>query len=147
MTAALSRGRARQIQYDVIENVVTLTGNARLTHEQGEFTGNELVYDLDTESLAGRGSSENQARVILEGDSLGRDVSDDEPQPAPEAEADSASEGEADSASRSEVEANGNGEAAAQTEVDVTDAEPETDVPETDADDDEEQPVDPPAVR
>lgn len=69
---SIVEGRAGRIQYDVIENMVTLTGDARLSHEKGEFTGDELVYDLDTESLAGRGTNGNQARVVLEGDSVRR---------------------------------------------------------------------------
>ena len=96
-------GQAKRIQFDVIENVVTLIGDARLRHEQGEFTGDELVYDLDTESLAGRGSDGNQARVVLEGDSMRRrasgensgdngsardDSGNDEPSPEPDPEPD-----------------------------------------------------------
>lgn len=67
---SIVEGTAERIEFQVIENVITLTGNARLRHEQGEFTGNQLIYDLDTESLSGRGSDGNQARVILEGDSM-----------------------------------------------------------------------------
>jgi len=74
---SIVEGKADQIEFQVIENVVTLSGNARIRHEQGEFTGNQLVYDLDTESLSGRGSDGNQARVILEGDSMRNRTSDD----------------------------------------------------------------------
>ncbi|MGB0515133.1 MAG: LptA/OstA family protein, partial [Wenzhouxiangellaceae bacterium] len=79
--------------FDVATNVVTLTGNARLRHEQGEFTGDELVYDLDTERLAGRGSAGQRARVVLEGDSMRRARGDGaSPDPAAEAGADESSE-------------------------------------------------------
>lgn len=84
---SIVEGRADQIEFEVIENVVTLTGNARLRHEQGEFTGNQLVYDLDTESLSGRGTDGNQARVVLEGDSMRNRSSDDDPPPEPEVDA------------------------------------------------------------
>src|SRR6056297_1460309 len=84
---SIVEGRADQIEFEVIENVVTLTGNARLRHEQGEFTGNQLVYDLDTESLSGRGTDGNQARVVLEGDSMrNRGSGEDEAAIEPEAE-------------------------------------------------------------
>lgn len=72
---SLVEGRANQIDYKVIDNVVTLTGDALLQHEGGEFTGNELIYDLDTESLAGRSSDGNQVRVVIEGDTMRRQTS------------------------------------------------------------------------
>lgn len=116
---SIVEGQAERIQFNVIENVVTLTGNARLRHEQGEFTGNQLIYDLDTESLAGSGSDGNQARVVLEGDSMRRRASE---------------ENSGDDGSASEV-----------PEDDDPPADPE---PETEGDpDDEEPPVDPPAGR
>src|SRR6056297_2439346 len=84
---SIVEGKADQIEFQVIENVVTLSGNARIRHEQGEFTGNQLVYDLDTESLSGRGSDGNQARVVLEGDSMrNRGSGEDEAAIEPEAE-------------------------------------------------------------
>src|SRR6056297_502139 len=82
---SIVEGRAERIEFEVVENVVTLTGNARLRHEQGEFTGDQLVYDLDTESLSGRGTDGNQARVVLEGDSMrNRSSGDNEASTAPE---------------------------------------------------------------
>jgi len=82
---SIVEGRAERIEFEVVENVVTLTGNARLRHEQGEFTGDQLVYDLDTESLSGRGTDGNQARVVLEGDSMrNRTSGEDEAPTAPE---------------------------------------------------------------
>jgi lipopolysaccharide export system protein LptA len=63
-------GEAANIRFDVVENVVTLTGSARLQHEQGRYTGDELVYDLDTESLAGRGTEGNRVRVVIEPEAL-----------------------------------------------------------------------------
>jgi len=67
-------GQAQRIHFDVLENVVTLTGQARIRHEQGEFTGEELTYDLDTENLVGRGSEGNRARVIIESETLQREA-------------------------------------------------------------------------
>ena len=77
---SIVEGQAEHIQFEVIENVITLIGDARLQHEQGQFTGDQLVYDLDTESLAGRGSDGNQARVILEGETIRRESTDATPQ-------------------------------------------------------------------
>src|SRR6056297_2498963 len=82
---SIVEGRAERIEFEVVENVVKLTGNARLRHEQGEFTGDQLVYDLDTESLSGRGTDGNQARVVLEGDSMrNRTSGENEASTAPE---------------------------------------------------------------
>ncbi|MEX0915138.1 MAG: lipopolysaccharide transport periplasmic protein LptA [Wenzhouxiangellaceae bacterium] len=91
---SIVNGRANRIEYDVIENVVTLTGDAHLEHEGGQFTGNQLIYDLDTESLAGRSSEGNQVRVVIEGDTMRRQTSgDDDPpevaEPEPESEPES----------------------------------------------------------
>jgi len=59
-------GEARTIFFDVVTNIVTLTGSAVIRHEQGEFTGDRLVYDLNNESLSGSGNGDNRARVIIE---------------------------------------------------------------------------------
>jgi len=76
------QGQAARIHFDVATNIITLTGDARLLHEQGEFTGDELDYNLDTERLAGRGSAGQRARVVLEGDTM-RSAGDDEEAPEP----------------------------------------------------------------
>lgn len=62
----LVEGEALMIVFDVVENIVTLTGNARLRHDQGQFAGDELVYDLDTENLAGRSDEGNRVRMVIE---------------------------------------------------------------------------------
>ena len=98
---SIVEGTAQRIEFQVIENVVTLTGNARLHHEQGEFTGNQLVYDLDTESLSGRGTDGNQARVVLEGDSMRNRTSGDA---EPRAEADADVDGDVDGEQTDEKE-------------------------------------------
>ena len=89
-------GRANRIEYDLIENVVTLTGDAHLEHEGGQFTGNQLIYDLDTESLAGRSSEGNQVRVVIEGETMRRQTSGND-DPPNEAEAESEPESESES--------------------------------------------------
>jgi len=75
---SIVEGRANQIEFQVDENIVTLSGDALLEHEGGQFTGNQLIYDLDTESLAGRSSSGNQVRVVIEGDTMRRQTSGDD---------------------------------------------------------------------
>lgn len=69
---SLVQGEARRIVFDVQENVVTLSEGARIRHAQGEFSGDELIYDLDTENLVGRGSADNRARVIIEPEAMRR---------------------------------------------------------------------------
>ena len=137
----LVQGEARRIVFDVQQNVVTLSQGARIRHEQGEFTGDELIYDLDTENLVGRGSADNRARVIIEPDAMRRRE--------PEASAEAAA-------------AEPSGDAAAEEQAPEEQA-PEEQAPEAQADDqqsddrqaddrqadqaqsDEETPVDPPA--
>lgn len=63
-------GESRRIHFNVPANIVTLIGNARIRHAQGEFTGHELIYDLDAESLAGRSEGDDRVRVIIEPDAL-----------------------------------------------------------------------------
>jgi lipopolysaccharide export system protein LptA len=80
-------GEAQRIHFDVAQNVVTLSGSARLEHERGEYTGDELTYDLDTESLAGRATGEgNRVRVILEPENLSEGDGESSPaeEPAPD---------------------------------------------------------------
>lgn len=93
----LVEGEARRIHYNVVTNVITLTGNARLRHEQGEFTGDELVYDLDTERMAGRGSSDSRARVIIEGETIRRETREkDGSEPPPEKDGETSAEAAGD---------------------------------------------------
>lgn len=63
-------GEATNIHFDVATNIVTLSGNAWIRHAQGEFTGDELVYDLNNESLFGRSAGDNRVRVIIESGAL-----------------------------------------------------------------------------
>ena len=74
--------------------MITLTGDARLEHEGGQFTGNQLIYDLDTESLAGRSSDGNQVRVVIEGDTMRRQTSGDDDSTPPESDNGGADENE-----------------------------------------------------
>lgn len=159
---SIVEGQAEHIQFEVAENVVTLIGNARLQHEQGRFTGDELVYDLDTESLAGRGSSDNQARVILEGDSMRRAESgaesgaDDDPadDPAEDPANDPAADEEPEPEAGPEADTEANGDAAAEpgsdageSETDAADAEGDPDSAAAERAQAEDEPVEPPAVR
>lgn len=76
---SLVQGEAQRIHFAVQENVITLTSGARIRHEQGEFTGDELIYDLDTENLVGRGSADNRARVVIEPEAMRRRESAEPP--------------------------------------------------------------------
>ncbi len=67
------QGEALRIEFDVPANLVTLTGNARIRHAQGEFTGDELIYDLTAESLAGRSTGDGKVRVVIEPEALSKD--------------------------------------------------------------------------
>jgi len=80
---SLVQGEARRIHFDVQKNVVTLTVGARIRHEKGEFTGDKLIYDLDTENLVGRGSADNRARVVIDSEAMRRRDTDEAPAEAP----------------------------------------------------------------
>lgn len=129
---SLVQGEARRIVFDVQENVVTLSDGARIRHEQGEFTGDELIYDLDTENLVGRGSAGNRARVVIEPEAMRRRE--------PESTAEPPSAPVEDAAAETTTET--------PTEEVSTDAEPapvEAAAAPEDEPDAEEPPVDPPA--
>lgn len=89
---SLVSGESRSIHFDVQANVVTLTGNAVIRHAQGEFTGDELVYDLNAESLAGRSTGNDRVRVVIEPDAIPNGAADTTPDssnpPSVEPEAD-----------------------------------------------------------
>lgn len=99
-------GESRAMHYDVIANVVTLTGGAVIRHQQGEFTGDELVYDLDAESLAGRSTGNERVRVVIEPEAMSSSGSNDAPPantPEPD-EPETADESRLDSTSDSTID-------------------------------------------
>ncbi|OAB57069.1 hypothetical protein AY599_21035 [Leptolyngbya valderiana BDU 20041] len=56
------RGQSDEILYDFISNLITMRGNAEIVNVQGRFSGNQLVYDLDTQNLVGDGG----VRLLIE---------------------------------------------------------------------------------
>ncbi|WP_376694591.1 lipopolysaccharide transport periplasmic protein LptA [Wenzhouxiangella sp. EGI_FJ10409] len=48
-------GRADQVIYNLIERTITLVGEAYLEEPRGTYTGERLVYNLDTEGVRGEG--------------------------------------------------------------------------------------------
>jgi lipopolysaccharide transport protein LptA len=58
----LVRGRARNIEYDVTNNLVTLTGDVWFSYGKDEFRGDTVIYDMKDERV----------RVNPGGDSSGR---------------------------------------------------------------------------
>ncbi len=55
--------RAAQIDYQVNDATILLSGNAQVNHPQGQITGDKLTYDLDAEKL--RGDSSNGGRITI----------------------------------------------------------------------------------
>jgi lipopolysaccharide export system protein LptA len=55
-------GQSDEIIYDFTRNRITMVGSARIRNVQGDFSGSQLVYDLDTERLVGDGG----VRLIIE---------------------------------------------------------------------------------
>ncbi len=48
-------GSSDRILYDLTRNMITMQGNAHIKNVQGEFSGAQLVYDLDNQNLVGDG--------------------------------------------------------------------------------------------
>lgn len=82
---SLATGRSRQIVYDLIEDQITMIGDARIEDAQGSFTGATLTYNLVSERIEGTGGVE---LVIEPGERRGRPEPEPEPQPDPEPEPD-----------------------------------------------------------
>ncbi len=59
---------AAQIDYQVNDATILLTGNARVNHPQGQITGDKLTYDLDAEKLRGDSSNGGRVKIRLEPD-------------------------------------------------------------------------------
>lgn len=59
------QARARRVQYDAVNSVITLTGSAQLNHPQGQVNGETIRYDLVNETFQGTGSDE-RVRILLE---------------------------------------------------------------------------------
>lgn len=63
---SLVHGSASNIDYQVSENTVILTGNAVVVHEgQGDFHGAKLTYNTDTGSINGTGGAGGQVHMTL----------------------------------------------------------------------------------
>ena len=63
---SLVHGSASNIDYQVSENTVILTGNAVVVHEgQGDFHGAKLTYNTDTGSINGTGGPGGQVHMTL----------------------------------------------------------------------------------
>ena len=79
-------GSSDQILYDFTRNLITMQGNAQIKNVQGEFSGSQLVYDLDSQNLVGDGN----VRLLIEPataqratEQIGRGNDDDEQPDAP----------------------------------------------------------------
>lgn len=55
-------GQSDEILYDFITNLITMRGSAEIRNVQGQFSGNRLVYDLNTQNLVGDGG----VRILIE---------------------------------------------------------------------------------
>ncbi len=59
---------AAQIDYQVNDATILLTGDAQVNHPQGQITGDKLTYDLDAEKLRGDSSNGGRVKIRLEPD-------------------------------------------------------------------------------
>jgi lipopolysaccharide transport protein LptA len=60
-----ARGRAEQIQYDVIKGVVTLTNDVWFSYGGNEFRGNVVVYNVREERVLVNPQGKNDGRVNI----------------------------------------------------------------------------------
>jgi len=61
----LVQAEARTIVYQVSSGLVTLTGEANVTHPQYQITGDELTYDLNAQHFQGSGNEEGNGRIQI----------------------------------------------------------------------------------
>ncbi len=60
-----TRIRAQRIDYDMVADVVVLTGNVSVTQPEGELRGERIRYDLKTERMEG-GAPGSRIRMRIE---------------------------------------------------------------------------------
>ncbi len=75
---SIATGRSQQIIYDLLENQITMLGDARIEDSQGSFTGATLTYNLGTERIEGTGGVE---LVIEPGERRPRQAPETPPEP------------------------------------------------------------------
>lgn len=94
--------RAAEIDYQVNDATILLTGDATVNHPQGQITGDKLTYDLDAEKLRGDSNAGGRVRIRLDPDIVENDAADilqNTPlQPAVDTPADDASAADDDAA-------------------------------------------------
>jgi len=81
---SIATGRSQQIVYDLIENQITMIGDARIEDTQGSFTGATLTYNLGSERIEGTGGVE---LIIEPGERRPRQAPEAGPETPPAAEA------------------------------------------------------------
>ncbi len=83
----LVQATANIIEYQVASGLVTLTGNADVTHPQYQISGEILIYDLNIQHFEGSGDASGNGRIHIRLDpeiinDKEKDKSDAEPEPA-----------------------------------------------------------------
>lgn len=73
-------GYADQVVYNLLDRTITLVGEAHLEEPRGTYSGERLVYNLDTQGVRGEGGvSLSIEPEVVDGD--GEQSADDEPEP------------------------------------------------------------------
>jgi len=91
----LVQAEAQKIDYEVATGIVTLTGNADVTHPQYHISGEVLEYDMNTQHFKGSGGDGNgRIRIRLDPEVVPETLPDTST-PDPEKDQGSASEEEA----------------------------------------------------
>lgn len=68
----ISRGHANTIDYETASGTVSLIENAWLSHGRNEMTGPQLVYNIKTQSVQGRGkrnagqTGDDRIRIVIQ---------------------------------------------------------------------------------
>jgi len=83
----LVQATANIIEYQVASGLVTLTGNADVTHPQYQISGEILIYDLNIQHFEGSGDASGNGRIHIRLDpeiinDKEKDKSGAEPEPA-----------------------------------------------------------------
>lgn len=61
----LVQAKANTIHYQVASGLVTLTGNADVTHPQYQISGESLTYDLNVQHFEGSGDENGNSRIHI----------------------------------------------------------------------------------
>lgn len=95
------KASAGRIEYDIVSNLIVLTGDAQIQHNGSEIRGGRITYNADNQIVKASADDKGAGRVKM----ILQPAAKDEPAPAPEQASEPASKEPAEA-----VDANTNGQ-------------------------------------